>query len=223
MTMKLLEQIIEENNLPNDSDLIKIDGLEAYSASSIKSKGLTEDYKEALKKAEDFDQYYGVEATEDLYDEIDLKRPLFYSIQMKGKNIGYIGFRGENNDLELEIYIFKPYRNKGYGTRVLKKFIDIAFTEGLVKKWREKTENPPPVYSLKKETVFPEQLVSTVRVENEYSRKMMLACGFQENREPAAEFILFIDDKTSAAGYVEVSEFVIRKQDYIKEIQNTIL
>lgn len=92
-----------------------------------------------------------------------------------------------------------------------------------MKKWREKTENPPPVYSLKKEIVFPEQLVSTVRVENEYSRKMMLACGFQKNQEPVAEFIFLIDDKTSAASSVEVSEFVITKQDYIKGKRNTIL
>lgn len=92
-----------------------------------------------------------------------------------------------------------------------------------MKKWREKKENPPPLYVFKKETVFPEQLVSTVRVENEYSGKMMLACGFQENQEPVAEFILLIDDKTSTARSVAVSEFVITKQDYIKKTQNTIL
>lgn len=75
------------------------------------------------------------------------------------------------------------------------------------------------MYVFKKETVFPEQLVSTVWVENEYSRKMMLACGFQENQESVAEFILLIDDKTSIASSARVREFVI--QDYIKKTQNT--
>lgn len=34
--------------------------------------------------------------------------------------------------MELEIYLFKPYRNKGYGTCVLKRFVDIAFKEAIV-------------------------------------------------------------------------------------------
>lgn len=60
----------------------------------------------------------------------------FFGIQIKAKNTGYIRFHGGDSDLEPEIYIFKPYRNKGYGTCVLKRFVDIAFKEGLVKKWR---------------------------------------------------------------------------------------
>ena len=115
-----------------------------------------------------------------------------------------------NNYLEPEIYIFKPYRNKGYGTRVLKKFIDIAFTEGLVKKWIEKNDNSPSVYSFKKENVFSGKLVSTVRAENEISRKMMLACGFRENKKAVAEFLLFLDDESSVIG------FEITKDEYLK-------
>ena len=207
-----------------DPDLIKVEGLEVYPVTSVASGRITEDFKKAIKEAGDFELYYGIQETEDKYDEIDFNwRPLFYSIQIKAKNIGYIGFHGGDSGLEPEIYIFKPYRNKGYGTCVLKRFVDIAFKEGLVKKWREKTENPPPLYAFKKETVFPEQLVSTVRVENEYSRKMMLKCGFRENKEPEALFRFFIDENGSEAGSVEVSKFVITKQDYIKKTQNTIL
>lgn len=53
----------------------------------------------------------------------------------------------------------------------MKRFMDMAFREGLLRVWREKTENPPPVYSLKKEIVCPEKLVSDVSVETEYSQK----------------------------------------------------
>ena len=51
------------------------------------------------------------------------------------KKMNHIGFNNYENILEPEIYIFEQYRNKGYGTRVLKKMIDMAFKEGLVKEW----------------------------------------------------------------------------------------
>lgn len=208
----------EEWEILYDPNLIKLEGLEVYPVTSVASSRITEDFKKALKEAGDFEQYYGIQETEDKYDEIDLRwRPLFYSIQMKGKNIGYIGFHGEDNELEPEIYIFEPYRNKGYGTRVLKRFIDMAFKEGLVKIWREKTENPPQFYSFMKETVFPEMLVSTVRAENEYSRKMMIACGFHKSRKVAAKFLTFVNDEDSETGFVQVSEFEITKEEYLKE------
>ena len=188
-------------------ELIKIQELEVYPVSSWMSHGLNEEFKRALKEAGDFEQYYGIKETEDKYDEIDLQRTLFYSIKRNGKFIGYIGFHGEDTALEPEIYIFKQYRNKGYGTRVLKRFVNMAFTDGLMRVSRDKAE---------KETVFPEKLVSTVRVENEFSKKMMLACDFCESKKAAAEFLLFLDDEGSENGFAEVSEFEITKEDYLK-------
>ena len=181
--------------------------LEIFPASSWKSVGINEEFKRALKEAGDFENYYGIEETEDKYDEIDIQRPLFYSIKNYGNFIGYIGFHGEDAALEPEIYIFKQYRNKGYGTRVLKRFVDIIFSDGLIKTSGEEGE---------KETVLPDKLVSDVRVENEYSKKMMLACGFRENKEAAATYRLIIDENDSEVGFVEVSEFEITKEDYLK-------
>lgn len=188
-------------------ELIKIQEIEIYPASGGMSLGLNKAFKRALKEAGDFEQYYGIKETEDKYDEIDLERPLFYSIKSKGKFIGYIGFHGEDTALEPEIYIFKQDRNKGYGTRVLKGFVDMAFTDGLVKASGDETEN---------ETVFPKQLVSTVRVNNEFSKKMILACGFCERKKAAAKFLLFLDDEGSEDGFAEVSEFEITKEEYLK-------
>lgn len=187
--------------------LIKIQEIEIYPASGWMSLGLNTAFKRALKEAGDFEQYYGIKETEDKYDEIDLQIPLFYSIKSKGKFIGYIGFHGEDTVLEPEIYIFKQDRNKGYGTRVLKGFVDMAFTDGLVKASEDETEN---------ETVFPKQLVSTVRVNNEFSKKMMLACGFCESKKAAAKFLLFLDDEGSEDEFAEVSEFEITKEEYLK-------
>lgn len=59
-------------------DLIKIEGLEVYPVTSLASAGITEDFKKALKEAGDFEQYYGIQETEDKYDEIDFRgRPIF--------------------------------------------------------------------------------------------------------------------------------------------------
>lgn len=197
-------------------DLVKLEEIEVYPVTSVMSFGLTEEFKKALKEAGDFEQYYGITESEDKYVEIDLRwRPLFYSIKIKGQFIGYIGFHDEDNALEPEIYIFKQYRNNGYGTRVLKRFVDMAFKEGLLKIRREESETPPPVYSFKREMVFPEKLVSTVRVENEFSKKMMSACGFHENKEKIAEFLLFMDDEGTEQGFVQICEFTITKDEYI--------
>ena len=78
----------EEWEILYDPNLIKLEGLEVYPVTSVASSRITEDFRKALKEAGDFEQYYGIQETEDKYDEIDLRwHPLFYSIQMKGENI----------------------------------------------------------------------------------------------------------------------------------------
>lgn len=199
-------------------ELIKLEGLEVYPVSSSMSYGVTEVFKKELKAAGDFEKYYGFREMEDAYKGIDLWRPLFYCIKIKGSFIGYIGFHGDESTLEPEIYIFKQYRNKGYGTSVLNRFIDMAFKDGLLKTWREKNEeNALPRYVEKKEMIFPSKLVSTVRVENTYSRKMMITCGFNENESVTAEFLEFIgEDDTLDSAMVEVREFVLTKEEYFE-------
>ena len=196
--------------------LVKIEELEVYPVSSSMCFGVTEAFKKALRAAGDFESYYGIRETEDAYKEIDLNRPMFYCIKIKGSFIGYIGFSGDDNVLESEIYIFDQYRHKGYGTRVLKRFIDIAFGVGLVKSWREENqENTLPRYVWKRKIIFPTKLVSTVRVENTYSRKMMKACGFDENEDVAREFIAYIrEDDDFDAGFIEVREYYLTKEQY---------
>lgn len=205
-------------------DLVKLEEIEVYPVTSVMSFGLTEEFKKALKEAGDFEQYFGITESEDKYVEIDLRwRPLYYSIKIKGQFIGYIGFHDEDNALEPEIYIFKQYRNNGYGTRVLKRFVDMAFKEGLLKIRREESETPPPVYSFKREMVFTEKLVSTVRLENEFSKKMMSSCGFHENKEKIAEFLLFMENEGTEQGFVQICEFTITKDEYMRSMENELL
>lgn len=197
--------------------LIKLDDLEVYPTYSSMANRLTETFKREIKSAGEFEMYYSIRETDGLYDEIRLRRPLFFCIKIRGKIIGYIGFTGDENVLEPEIFIFKQYRNKGYGSRVLKKFVDMAFKEGL---WKEKKEimlesNPPRV-GWQEEKVFPTKLISTVRVENEYFQRMMTACGFIENNDAAAIFRGYNSEDDEVFDPVEVKEYYLTKEQYMK-------
>lgn len=87
--------------------------------------------------------------------------------------------------------------------------------EGLLKIRREESETPPPVYSFVREMEFPEKLISTVRVENEYSKKRMRSCGFHDNTEKIASFRIFMDDEGTEQGFVQICEFIITKDEYL--------
>lgn len=201
------------------AELIKVDEIEVYPVTNAMAYGVTEAFKKEIKAAGDFESYYGIHEMDDAYNTIDLCRPLFYCIKIKENFIGYIGFNGDENVLEPEIYIFERYRSKGYGTRVLKKFIDIAFRTGLVKKWREgnKYDNKPG-YIWKEKTLFPSKIVSTVRVENICSRRMMKACGFNETKDILTEFVAFIgEDDERDSGFIEVAEYYLTKEQYLED------
>ena len=190
--------------IPN---MIKLEGLEVYPASDRMAKGLTKAFKKAIQAAGDFENYYGIPESKDAYNAIDLKRPLYYCIKIKGDFIGYIGLNGDENVLELEMYIFEQYRNKGYGSRVLKKFIDMAFKGGLIQEKNGKAKK-----------VFPEKLISTVREDNEYSQRMMKKCGFIENKDALAEYLGFIDENDEIFT-IEIKKYYLSKKDHLRNHQ----
>lgn len=75
--------------------LIKLDDLEVYPTYSSMANRLTETFKREIKSAGEFEMYYGIRETDGLYDEIRLRRPLFFCIKIRGEIIGYIGFTGD--------------------------------------------------------------------------------------------------------------------------------
>lgn len=77
-------------------------------------------------------------------------------------------------------------------------------------------ESNPPRVAWQEEKVFPTKLISTVRVENEYSQRMMTACGFIENNDAAAIFRGYISEDDAVSDPVEVKEYYLTKEQYMK-------
>ena len=163
-----------------------------------------------VKKAGDFEMYFGFPASRKAYADIHLNRPYFYCIRLGGSYIGYIGFsvNEKENSMEPEIYIFQDYRNKGYGTKVLLKMAEIVFRDGL-----------PNFKDVEDETIIcPSKLVSTVRVENIPSKKLMEKCGFNIDPEVESD-VLFITDlkKEEIVNAFEVHRYTLTKEDFLKK------
>ena len=186
--------------------VISVDNLEMSPVWYEGPEEFTKIFKSEVKKAGDFEAYFGIPATRKHYAEILLDRPMYYCIKLDNKYIGYIGFNVKEGEdtLEPEIYIFKDYRRQGYGTRVLQRMAERAFCEGLPsQKWEEFYDDNP--------MIIPSKLVSTVRVENTPSQKLMEKCGFRENTD-AVMAVRFITDNTDkiVAG-VEVKEYTLTR------------
>ena len=58
---------------------------------------------------------------------------------------------------------------------------------------------------------------STVRVENEYSRKMMKSCGFTEDNATTTNLVAFVDEDDEVDyGFVKVVNYHITKEQYLQ-------
>ena len=159
-----------------DSEVSKNMILNNFKFDLIKdNKEFTKRYKEVLKNTGEFELYYGISETEEVWDMIDLAHPLYYSISLDNTYIGYIGFSTYDEIIyEPEIYLFPEYRNKGYGTKILSYFIDTLSSIGIDDK-------------------IIKNFSADVRVENLASQKMIMNCGFIE--EDCIGWIVHIENK----------------------------
>lgn len=148
-------------------------------------------YKEELKRSQEFEQYYGVKETEDRYDMIQINQPLFWGIYVRDKEkdinafIGYIGLPTGTDDFDIEIYIFKEYRRKGYGKIALQTLVEYA-KEGRLKVYDKITQEI--------KSYIPKQIQATVRAENEAGRALMESCGFKLPDGLVATMLVFDED-----------------------------
>lgn len=130
----------------------------------------------AIHEADEFEWYYGIEETEERLAQIDINRKRFYNIfDLDNNFVGYVGFSEEEDDYEVEIYILKEFRRKGYGKESLMAMLKEAFEGNIADTVKED---------------FP-RIISSVKIENHPSRALMESCGFQENKEMGDFCILF--------------------------------
>lgn len=130
----------------------------------------------AIHEADEFEWYFGVEETEQRLMEASIRRKWFYNIFDRERNfVGYLGFHRDGDDYEIEIYIIKEFRQRGYARESLKAMMREAFAGN--------------VMDTSKEDIT--RIVSSVRKENMPSRALMESCGFEPNKDVADFCILF--------------------------------
>lgn len=165
--------------------------------------------REEIHNSGEFEFYFGVKETPERLSEISINRELFYSIyEEKSSNLlGYLGFTPiENDSLEVEIYIFKGYRKKGYATEALSCILQKIFGSELFVE-RESI----------REGIITERIVSTVRRENVASQKMMEKLGFKRNENMAIGFSMMVNpEDENEMSFFEIVEYVLEKEDMMR-------
>ena len=156
---------------------------------------------EAIHKAGEFEWYFGVTETPERLRELSIKRKLFYNIFDSDRNfIGYVGFHKDEQWYEVEIYIIKKYRRRGYAKESLTAILLEAFNgriEGVT------------------EVEFG-KVTASVRKENHASRALMESCGFQQNKEIGLSLLFPTDneeDEEQELGkFIDLVHYFITKE-----------
>lgn len=162
-------------------------------------------YKNELRKNGEFEQYYGVRECDERYSLINLKQPLFWGIMVKNNGdhrsnfVGYIGFTMSGEDLDIEVYIFKEYRRKGYGKVALKCLADFA-KEGRLKVFESDSQEIKPF--------IPEKIEATVRKDNMPSRALVESCGFKLDEAGCAVLMHVLDDDFSNSEFLNCVKYI---------------
>ena len=133
---------------------------------------------------------YGYEPTEILIDTIQEMNPfvIYYSVieMLTGFMVGYVGLSPESNDLEY--YIFKEQRRKGYGSASVRSFLNECFaghiTGCCIKKIEAETlgENSASVELLEK-LGFCKKAVSFKRMSLGGKEQTAICCRYEITAE----------------------------------------
>lgn len=140
--------------------------------------------QEEIHNSGEFEFYFGIQEIEERLKKLTINEELFYSIYESAddKLIGYLGISERFDSWEPEIYIFREFRNCGYGTEALTALLHEFFAGELVV-----FENG------KKINIQVDSVGATVRSENIASRRMMEKVGFLKNEE-IAEWLAFVSE-----------------------------
>lgn len=124
-----------------------------------------------------------------------------YSIYPKGTEtfIGYVGFHRDHSDYEIEFYISKSQRRKGYCEEACKAVMELIFTEGL---------------SVDDKVLSVEKLYATTLVENIAAINLLSKLGFKRDIPEDGPVLVmegFADEENDEFFGYCVSKYVMEK------------
>lgn len=129
-----------------------------------------------------------------------------YSIFLKGSDrfIGYVGFHRERNlDYEIEFYISKSERRKGYCEEACKAVMNLFFSEGV---------------SVDHTRISERKLYATTLSDNRPVMQLLSKLGFTENIPEDGKVLImegFVDEETDEfLGYCVAKYVLVREEGY---------
>ena len=161
--------------------------------------------QEEIHHSGEFEFYFGIQETEERLKKLTINDELFYSIYQRtdDKLIGYLGISERLDSWETEIYIFREFRNHGYGAEALTALLHEVFFGKLV------------VFEKgKKKTIQIDSVEATVRRENIVSQRMLEKVGFVK-KEEVVEWLAFVseDELTGAdSDFMPIVSYSLTKQ-----------
>lgn len=144
---------------------------------------------------------------EKLYHYFDTDDCLFaiFEKAADAEMIGYIGVSYRNGSYEVEFYLSKPFRNRGYCTEALVLLVDLYF-EGKLALTEDK-EHP-------EELNF---LYGSFLTENKATQRVLEKCGFGKNPQREILNELFYNPKTEEVISMSMRELAITKERWARE------
>lgn len=136
-------------------------------------------YKKHLKEDGDFLLYTSFNLTRESLGWFSLSKPYHFAVCEKdsGHMVGEVGlynYDEERHMAEIEWYIFKPYRNMGYGKESVTALCKQAFDKKLFE-WREGLM----VDKYRKHYAVINLIRANIRISNTASQNLAKACGFK--------------------------------------------
>ena len=158
------------------------------------------EFAKAIHNAGEFEWCFGIKETPERLKTLKINKKGYYNILDTNDNfIGYVGVNYEDPEPEIELYIIKKYRRKGYAKEALFMMLTKVFYEDF-----GDTE-------IKK-------LTSSVRKENVPSQKLMETCGFEQNKDIGFCMLMFFSEESNNPMNqpIELVHYYITREMFIK-------
>lgn len=165
-------------------------------------------FMKMLRQEGDFRVFAGVDLTEKnilmFTDYFESKNFCCYAVFEKKhidrEMIGYVGIGKQKQQIEVEFYLSKLYRNRGYCTEALGRLIKEALAGRLL--WNNEDG--------RKSKLIVDTLYATTIADNLSAVRVLEKCGFIKNPKIIPVFQLFIDPDNSTVYQNDIAEYIFK-------------